>query len=163
MLRRRYLGCIKLWVTVGLILALGTPSAFADNDPLIHGHALVVGTWAYSDPRWPPLNDIRLQTVELRSALEPHFDDVQVLQNPGFAELYSGIQSFLRTLGNDTTARLFIYYAGHGYTEVDPSRNEYRGYITGSDTPFVDGSTRAFDKAREKALSMEAIRGMVLT
>src|SRR5579871_845712 len=121
-----------------LMVLLRSPCAGQD-DPLRHGHALIIGTWAYSDPRWPRLDDIRLQTAQLEAAFRPHFDSVQVLQNPTFDQLDSALGRFLRTLGNSDDARLFIYYAGHGYTEVNASRNEYRGYITGSDTPYVDG------------------------
>jgi hypothetical protein len=131
------------------------------DDPLRHGYALIIGTSDYTDSRWPPLTDVKLQTLDLRKALRPHFDDVKPLQNPTFAELDAGLRGFLRTFGNSGDARLFIYYAGHGYTEVSADRNEYRGYITGSDTPFVDGTQGSFAAARVKAISMEAIRGMV--
>ena len=141
-------------------MALSVPG-YAQDDPLRHGDAMIIGTWAYSDARWPRLDDIRLQIDQLRSGLEAHFDAVQVLSNPTFDQLDSGLRRFLRIRGNDENARLLIYYAGHGYTEVDLGRNESRGYITGSDTPYVDGSQRGFAAARARALSMEAIRGMV--
>jgi Caspase domain len=141
-------------------MALSVPG-YAQDDPLRHGDALIIGTWAYSDARWPRLDDIRLQIDQLRSGLKAHFDAVQVLSNPTFDQLDSGLRRFLRIRGNDENARLLIYYAGHGYTEVDLGRNESRGYITGSDTPYVDGSLQGFAAARARALSMEAIRGMV--
>jgi outer membrane protein OmpA-like peptidoglycan-associated protein len=97
----------------------------------------------------------------LQAALSPHFDDVRMLLNPTYDQLNGGLQNFLHVLGNADDARLFIYYAGHGYTEVNTSRNEYRGYITGSDTPYADGSPGGYAVARVKAISMEAIRGMV--
>jgi Caspase domain len=151
-------------VVVGTILlitmAFSIPG-YAQEDPLRQGDALIIGTWAYSDARWPRLDDIRLQVDQLRFGLESHFDAVQVLSNPTFDQLDSGLRRFLRIRGNDENARLLIYYAGHGYTEVDLGRNESRGYITGSDTPHVDGSPRGFAAARARALSMEAIRGMV--
>ncbi len=131
------------------------------DDPLKHGHALIIGTWKYSDRRWAQLDDIGLQIQDLQRALKPHFDSVQLLPNPSFTQLDADIRGFLRTFGNDDDARLFIYYAGHGYTEVNESRNEYRGYITGADTPFVDESRSSLAAARVKAISMEAVRGMV--
>jgi CHRD domain/Caspase domain len=133
----------------------------AQDDPLQHGYALIIGTWAYSDQRWPRLDDISLQIQQLKIAFTPHFDEVQLLPNPTFEQLDVGLRQFLRTRGNQDNARLFIYYAGHGYTETNLSRNEFRGYITGSDTPYVDDSPRSFAAARVKALSMEAVRGMV--
>jgi hypothetical protein len=68
------------------------------------------------------------------------------------------IRGFLRSYGNDRNARLFNYYAGHGYSERILQRNEYRGYITGIDTPSVDGGQRAWDAARVYAMSMMEMR-----
>ena len=154
------------WVTCLLLclLLLAQPaSAAARDDPLRHGHALLIGTWAYNDPRWPRLDDVSQQLQQLKAALTANFDDVQVLANLTFDELETGLRHFLRFEGNDSNARLFIYYAGHGYTEIDLRRNEYRGYITASDTPYVDGeSGSGFDAARLKAISMEEVRGMVI-
>ena len=152
--------------TLGLVLLLIRPTPVAaqfaaQDDPLRHGYALLIGNWAYSDFRWPPLADIQMQLTQLKSTLGAHFDDVQVLPNPTFTQLDRELRAFLRLRGNDNDARLFIYYAGHGYTETDLSRNEQRGYITGTDTPFVDGSQESFSAARLAAISMEAIRGMV--
>jgi hypothetical protein len=45
---------------------------------------------------------------------------------------------------------LFIYYAGHGYTKRQ--RNQNAGYITGIDTPAIDGTEQAYDAARKKAI-----------
>jgi hypothetical protein len=143
------------------LLFMSPVSVAAQNDPLLHGYALLIGTSAYSDSRWPPLADVNLQVQQLKSALDPHFDEVQVLPNPTFHDLDRGLRDFLRLRGNGDTARLFVYYAGHGYTETDLSRNELRGYITGRDTPFPDGSAKGFSAARTKAVSMEAVRGMV--
>jgi TPR repeat protein len=73
-------------------------------------------------------------------------------------QLRQTMNAFLRTYGNDSNARLFIYYAGHGYTEVIRQYNENRGYITGIDTPALNGTAQAYDAARLKAISMGEIR-----
>ena len=58
---------------------------------------------------------------------------------------------------------LFIYYAGHGYTELIPERNEYRGYITATDTPaIVEEAAKSYDAARRKAISMGQIRAQLV-
>jgi hypothetical protein len=142
-------------------MASWTVPLSGQDDPLSHGHALIIGTWGYSDPRWPRLDDIQLQVRRLQMMLKPHFDTVQLVENPTFDQLDSELRLFTRVLGNRDDSRLFIYYAGHGYTEIDSSRNEYRGYITGADTPYVDGSNSSYAAARVKALSMEAVRGIV--
>lgn len=142
----------------GLVFA---GAAHADDDPLRHGYALLIGDWAYNDSRWPQLDDVRLQIDQLHAALSPHFDHVEVLPNPTFEQLDVGLRRFLRIRGNDERARLFVYYAGHGYTETDFVRNERRGFITGIDTPYIDGSAANYSGARVTALSMEAVRAMV--
>jgi len=126
------------------------------DDPLRHGHALLIGNSHYRDPSWTPLDDIPLQLAQLEKGLKDHFDTVQVVQDLEAIALLGRINDFVREYGNDANARLFIYYAGHGYTEIQ--RNENRGYITGIDTPRIDGTQRAYDAARLKAVSMAEIR-----
>jgi glycosylphosphatidylinositol transamidase (GPIT) subunit GPI8 len=104
------------------------------------------------------LIDIPLQLDALQKGLQGHFDTVQVEQDLRTEQLRQKINDFVRTYGNDSNARLFIYYAGHGYTEVIRQRNENRGYITGIDTPRSDGTSQAYDAARLKAISMAEIR-----
>jgi peptidylprolyl isomerase len=151
----------KIGLIFCLIVTARPASGVAKEDPLRHGYALIIGAWAYDDPRWPRLGDIKLQIKQLQTGLAPHFDGVELLSNPSFDQLDIGLRRFLRNHGNDEKARLFIYYAGHGFTELNAMRNEYRGYVTGIDTPYVDGSTPSIVSARVKALSMEAIREIV--
>src|SRR5262249_39831932 len=99
-----------------------------------------------------------LQIDALRRGLQGHFDDVDVALDLETEQLRQKINGFVRTYGNDSDARLFIYYAGHGYTEVIGQRNENRGYITGIDTPQIDGTQRAYTAARRNAMSMAEIR-----
>jgi hypothetical protein len=128
------------------------------DDPLRHGHALLIGNSHYRDSRWPRLDDIPLQLDALRKGLEPHFDTVQVEKDLETDQLRAKLTGFLRSYGNDSDARLFIYYAGHGYTEVIRQRNENRGYITGIDTPHYVGTAQGYTAARLKAISMAEIR-----
>lgn len=113
----------------------------ASDDPLQqlqHGHALLIGNSHYRDPHWPPLDDVPLQLDALQRGLLGHFDSVDVAPDLETKKLQQTITDFLQTYGNDDNARLFIYYAGHGYTELIPERNENRGYITGVDTPWIN-------------------------
>jgi hypothetical protein len=149
---------------VGLLLATISLPQHADaqvprapDDPLRHGHALLIGNSLYKDSRWSRLEDIPLQLDALRRGLQSHFDSVQVEKDLETDPLRIKINAFLRTYGNERNARLFIYYAGHGYTEEIDERNEYRGYITGIDTPWVDGTPEAYDAARLKAITMKEI------
>lgn len=129
----------------------------ADNS-LRPDYALLIGVPAYKDSRWPRLDDITLQIEQLRKGLAPYFrNPIEVIINPNFAALNAGLDTFLRLHGNDAAARLFIYYSGHGYTNPDLTRNQFRGYITAADTPFVDGSKARYDDARPLSLSMDLI------
>src|SRR5882672_7418000 len=124
-------------------------------DRLRGGHALLIGNYQYQDANWPTLDDVPLQLTALASGLKAHFETVEIVQNLKAEELRRKINSFVRTFGNDPTARLFIYYAGHGYTETILQRNESRGYITGIDTPHF---SQGYAVARLKAISMMEIR-----
>ena len=128
------------------------------DDPLRHGYALLIGNSHYEDRAWPPLNDIPLQLTALKKGLDKHFDRVEIVQDLKAEQIRQKINNFLRTYGNDSNARLLIYYAGHGYTEPIEQYSEYRGYITGTDTPKSDYSPASFAAARLKAISMIEIR-----
>jgi TPR repeat protein len=104
------------------------------------------------------LDDVSLQLAALERGLKNHFDSVEVVRNLEAEQLRQKLSGFLRDYGNDSDARLFIYYAGHGYTEIIQQRNENRGYITGVDTPVIDGTARSYDAARRKSISMTEIR-----
>ena len=130
----------------------------ASDDPLQHGHALLIGIAHYQDNNWPPLEDIPLQIQALRKGLEPHFDSVEFALDLTAAQLRVRLETFLATYENETNSRLLIYYAGHGYTETILEYNEKRGFITGVDTPPIDRSRKAYDNARPKAVSMGIIR-----
>src|SRR6266446_1855645 len=128
----------------------------ASDDPLRHGHALLIGNSHYIDPSVTRVDDIPLQLAQLEKGLKDHFDTVKVVQDLQANPLLNRINDFVREYGNDSNARLLIYYAGHGYTEIQ--RNENRGYITGIDTPYVNGTSQAYNAARLKAISMAEIR-----
>jgi TPR repeat protein len=124
------------------------------DDPLRHGHALLIGNSHYSG--WPPLEDVPLQLKQLKEGLEHHFDTVEMVHDLKTDELRDTINRFILVNGNEASARLLIYYAGHGYTEI--IRNENRGHITGVDTPYVDGSPQAYRLARLKSITMGEIK-----
>src|SRR4030081_1384081 len=103
----------------------------ASDDPLRHGRALLIGNSHYKDTGWARLDDIPLQLKLLKEGLNDHFDDVDIALDLGTKDLRNKIDDFLRRHGNDNNARLFLYYAGHGYTETSSVFNDVRGYITG--------------------------------
>src|SRR5262249_14430028 len=105
---------------------------------------------------WSQLDDIPPQLAQLKKGLGDHFETVKVMQDLEAKQLLDAINDFMREYGNDSNARLLIYYAGHGYTET--IRTENRGYITGIATPRLDGTQQAYDDARRKAVDMAQIR-----
>jgi hypothetical protein len=156
---------ISLFIAAALVAGISFQNASygqawqAQDDPLRHGHALLIGNFDYEDRGWDTLGDIPLQLNELYWGLQKHFDDVVVRTNLETDQLRQDISSFLRYYENDTNARLFIYYAGHGYTETIYQVPEVRGYITGVDTPVVNNrsSQQAYDAARRRAIPMQEI------
>ena len=63
---------------------VGAQVSRASDDPLRHGHALLIGNSHYRDSRWPALDDIPLQIDALREGLQAHFDTVQVKKRPRY-------------------------------------------------------------------------------
>jgi Caspase domain len=126
---------ICLFIAAMLVAAILSPHRAdaqvppASDDPLQqlqHGHALLIGIAHYRDRRRARLDNIPLQLTQLAKGLKDHFDTVEVVQDLEAKQLRDKINDFVRTNGNDSNARLFIYYAGHGYTEIIPQRNENR-------------------------------------
>jgi hypothetical protein len=149
---------LRLLTATLLTIELASLAHAQVSDRLRRGHALLIGNFQYQDTNWPPLDDVPLQLAALASGLKAHFETVDVAKNLKTEELRQKINGFLRTYGNDPTARLFVYYAGHGYTETILQRNENRGYITGIDTPHF---SRGYDTARLSAISMMEIRAPI--
>jgi Caspase domain len=152
---------VRTWFVIAAVVAValsphhaGAQVPPASDDPLRHGHALLIGNSHYRDRGWPQLDDIPLQIDALRRGLQGHFDDVDVALDLETEQLRQKINGFVRTHGNDSNARLFIYYAGHGYTEVIGQRNENRGYITGIDTPQIDGTQRAYQLVHRRGVGL---------
>jgi hypothetical protein len=92
-----------LFIAAMLVAAISLPHRAdaqvtkASDDPLRHGHALLIGNSHYRDPRWPQLIDIPLQLDALRRGLEGHSDTVQVEQDLEAEQLWQKINGFLRT------------------------------------------------------------------
>ena len=135
MLRATIFIAILLMGAISASPAAVAQASASSEDPLLHGHALLIGNAHYSDGHWAQLVDIPFQLERLQEGLQPHFDTVDVEKDLDAAKLKGTIEDFLKRYGNDENSRLFIYYAGHGYSELIRDRNELRGYITGIDTP----------------------------
>lgn len=100
-----------------------------------HGHALLIGVSAYTDPRWPALPNIRREIATLDRGLSQHFEHIDTLIDPTTQQIRNSLYQLTQQIGRSSSERLFVYYAGHGFTDA---RSGFTGYITGSDTPAYD-------------------------
>jgi hypothetical protein len=119
-------------------------------------YALIVAEDAYQDPQaWPRLDQVPAEVRDLKAALmRLGFDqsDIQIENNVESSKLLGVFQAFINDDKHRVeTTRLFIFYAGHGYTA-----RFGQSYIIPVDAPASTG--RDF---YEKALAIEAIRGVL--
>jgi len=129
---------MRNWLVIAalLVAAISLPHRAAaqmlpaTDDPLRRGHALLIGNSHYRACRnWMTC---RCNSTNWRRYQEP-FRNGRGGEDLEIDLLRQKINGFLRSYGNDSNARLFIYYAGHGYTEticvqtkiVDTSRNRH--------------------------------------
>ena len=101
------------------------------------GHALLIGESHYTRG-WDELASVRHDLQTLKAGLTPYFETVETVQDPTVSQLRDRMREFLLGKWNKPDERLFIYYAGHGFTDFNQASRENNGYITGSDTPRYD-------------------------
>jgi tetratricopeptide (TPR) repeat protein len=101
------------------------------------GHALLIGQSHYTRG-WDELASVRHDLQALKAGLTPYFETVETMQDPTVSQLRDRMREFLLGKWNKPDERLFIYYAGHGFTDFNQASRENNGYITGSDTPRYD-------------------------
>jgi hypothetical protein len=69
---------IVLFVFFSFLHRTAAQALPSSNDPLRHGHALLIGISQYADRYWPPLDDVPLQLNVLKEGLKEHFDTVEI-------------------------------------------------------------------------------------
>ena len=106
-------------------------------------YALVIGNDAYTGP-WPRLSNAVKDARLVKEALEAKGFEVTYRTNVTSRELVDAFEAFFLEIGEDPDARLFVWYAGHGYSE----RGE--GYLVPIDAP----DTSEGGRFRRKALSL---------
>ncbi|MEZ5816218.1 MAG: caspase family protein [Hyphomicrobiaceae bacterium] len=113
-------------------------------------HALVIGNDAYSgQPGWPKLGKAVSDAVAVKTALEAQGFAVTFHQNLGSNELKRAMREFFIRNGTSERSRLFVWFAGHGYT----TRGE--GYLVPVDAPHPDKDV----EFRSMAVSMREVAG----
>jgi tetratricopeptide (TPR) repeat protein len=101
------------------------------------GHALLIGESHYTRG-WDALASVKDDLKTLKKGLTPYFETVEIVEDPTASELRDRMREFLLGKWNKPDERLFIYYAGHGFTDFNQASRENNGYITGSDTARYD-------------------------
>lgn len=94
-------------------------------------HALVIGINNYSNG-WPRLSNAIKDAKEVAKAMEARGFEVELVLDPVGSELRDKLRRFFSIKGADPEARLFVWYAGHGYTWKG------EGYLVPSDAPAVE-------------------------
>ena len=106
-------------------------------------YALVIGIDEYNNG-WPRLSSAVSDAKRVAKELASKQFIVKTILNPGASELTKAFQEFFIFKGEKKKDRLFVWFAGHGYTE------DGEGYIIPKDAPSPTKGA-AF---RFKALSM---------
>jgi len=120
------------------------------------GYALVIGevNYKYMDPLKSIKNEINI----VKGLLEGQNFIVETFIDKTSDELKNGIQKFLNDYGMDESARLVLFFAGHGATY--PLQGKEVGYIVPIDTPTFEDNQKGFF---QKAISMDLIQTWVNT
>jgi hypothetical protein len=121
------------------------------------GDALLIGVWKYNDRRWGSLPPVQDELQELAKGLEPHFQHIQTLENPNVDVLRHTLRDFLIGRASQGIKRLFVFYAGHGFTDFNQASRSTDGYVTGTDTPAYDPNDPS---AISSSLSFQEIDAM---
>jgi Caspase domain len=122
------------------------------------GHALLIGVSNYTSG-WDNLPSVKDDVLHLEEALSPYFQTVVSLLDPTVDQLRDRIRDFLLGRWNTFDARLFIYYSGHGFTDLNRYSRQTNGYITGSNTPVYHESDLM---AGLRAVSFSEVHGWSL-
>lgn len=94
-------------------------------------HALIIGIDNYRNG-WPRLSNAIADAKFVAAELGKRGFDVQLLIDVSAEELRKELRRFFAIKGADPEARLFLWYAGHGYSQ------QGEGYLIPADAPPVD-------------------------
>lgn len=114
-------------------------------------YALLIGQSEYTNG-WSKLNSIPGELDLLEKSLSKHDFSITRIENLGGRQLKAAVSKFLENYGYDEGNRLFIFYAGHGYSKPNGSR----GYLVPIDAPLPDTNRKLF---RQVAMTMSEILG----
>ncbi len=103
-------------------------------------HALVIGINAY-DNGWPRLSNATKDAELVAEELRHRGFDVTLRTDLNGRQLEQALREFFVVKGRDPEARLFVWYAGHGYTE------DREGYLVPKDASHPSAGSEFFLQA----------------
>ncbi|GDY14924.1 hypothetical protein LBMAG53_38020 [Planctomycetota bacterium] len=115
--------------------------------------ALVIGNSAYRAPGYGPLPGVADDVQAVAEALRQAGFGVEVKTDLAKADLSPAIDGFIDRHGLVDSARLLIYYAGHGESRTR-SDSKRVGYLIPVDCPSPGKDAQGF---KQKALAMDQI------
>lgn len=115
-------------------------------------HALVIGNDAYTGA-WPRLSNAVEDARLVAEALIAKGFNVTFKTNLNARDLEEAFEEFFLVTGGDPDARLFVWYAGHGYSEAG------EGYLVPIDAPDASEGGRFLLKALSLRRMGEYARG----
>ncbi len=114
-------------------------------------HALIIGIDSYS-AGWPQLSNAVTDAEAVASELRERGFSVQLERNLAADEFDRVLEDFFIDRGADPEARLFVWFAGHGYTLKG------QGYLVPADAPRPGNDNRGF---RKKAVPLRRFGELV--
>src|SRR5215471_17712323 len=115
-------------------------------------YALVIGASAYK--YWPKLPGVKKDVALVKAALEKHGFEVTTVMDPTRNDFDRAMREFIAKHGQDATARLLFYYAGHGHT-VKGAQGQEMGYMVPVDTPLPGNDRGALRSVAVSMLEVE--------
>jgi hypothetical protein len=102
-------------------------------------YALLIGVGDYTNG-WPDLNTVRPEMTRVATLLKTKGFEVRTVFDPTSKTLKDQFEKFLDDYGYESSNRLLIYFAGHGYTRHDGNK----GYLVPVDAPNPTVDERGF-------------------
>lgn len=102
-------------------------------------YALLIGVGDYTNG-WPDLGTVRPEMTRVATLLKTKGFEVRTVFDPTSKTLKDQFEKFLDDYGYESSNRLLIYFAGHGYTRNDGNK----GYLVPTDAPNPTVDERGF-------------------
>ncbi|MBT4686944.1 MAG: SUMF1/EgtB/PvdO family nonheme iron enzyme [Rhodospirillaceae bacterium] len=115
-------------------------------------YALVIGNDAYGGA-WPRLSNAVKDAQLVAKALEAKGFSVSLKTNLKHRDMVDAFENFFLETGQDPTARLFLWYAGHGHSEGG------EGFLVPIDAPDTDASGAFLRRSLSLRRMGEYVRG----